>query len=566
MDRLSYIGQSQPLVKYQKIDDIIDAVKKFHGHHCKEYDIICNDFWCDSVPDTCDILFCFCKKNVTYDIEPDENQTVKSPGAILYHGKGDCKHYASFIAGVLDALCRRGHRINWCYRFAGYYPNNRSLHHVFVIVRYAGREIWIDPVLKTFDNKKKYYYYCDVKPDSMLSYVCGVDDGIGRHKRNIVDEFGDSAFNPLHPGVVTPGATKKLMSIFHHGHKHSSLNVLPSFAPVPMKVDGVSGKHKKSPHPKKGFHIKLPKIKVGNVILKVANAPSRNAFLLLLKIDTFSMAKAIWTKAYYPATHGGNPDKWNKLVKMWKKAGGDEQHLLASLKEGVRWYNHLHKTSQQVKMAGIPYDEDYDEGVGVVQFAVPAAIAAATPILVAIKDLLKQMGVNTSAKPGSGGVDDQIGDAVKKTHKKVKDAAGDQGAVTADGAGVDSQGAAAGTDANGTDHLAINDVNSDNEPDIATQTKNAITNPTGGGDSGSADSNSSDPGSADSDSSDPGGGNTQVAVIPPTKENFLHKIEDEVKGVWENHKTLIIIGGAAVVALPIIMRAVSNHKPKRRRK
>jgi hypothetical protein len=79
-------------------------------------------------------------------MEPEQRQTTKSPAAMMAQGFGDCKHYALFCAGVLDALNRRGKKIDWCYRFASYSFFAPEPEHVFIVVKDQGKEIWIDPV------------------------------------------------------------------------------------------------------------------------------------------------------------------------------------------------------------------------------------------------------------------------------------------------------------------------------------------------------------------------------------------------------------------------------------
>ena len=108
------------------------------------------------------------KNNVKYKIEPDTRQSVKSPSAILStgiykNGYNDCKHYSSMIAGILDALTRRGIKINWCYRFSNYKLFNTVPHHVFCVVNCFGNEICIDPDLNRFNEKKQYINKIDKK-------------------------------------------------------------------------------------------------------------------------------------------------------------------------------------------------------------------------------------------------------------------------------------------------------------------------------------------------------------------------------------------------------------------
>lgn len=152
----------------QNTDDIITVLLKAHNLYKNEYDKICGYFWRGNIENTCRFIWYFLKQNVKYKVEPDTRQSVKSPSAILStgiykNGYNDCKHYSQMIAGILGALCRKGIKINWCYRFANYKLFTTVPHHVFVIVKTKDGEIWIDPVLNSYNNKKPYINKIDKK-------------------------------------------------------------------------------------------------------------------------------------------------------------------------------------------------------------------------------------------------------------------------------------------------------------------------------------------------------------------------------------------------------------------
>jgi len=161
---------------YQDSADIIKEIIKAHQKYSNEYDKISSYFWKGSVKLTCKYIFDYLKKNVDYDIEPDTKQTIKSPSAIIAQGYGDCKHYSLFAAGVLDSLRRSGKPINWSYRFANYKLFSRTPHHVFVVADPKTKhEIWCDPVLEFFDNKKAYVNATDKNYKQMALYrISGV--------------------------------------------------------------------------------------------------------------------------------------------------------------------------------------------------------------------------------------------------------------------------------------------------------------------------------------------------------------------------------------------------------
>ena len=193
-----YSNKSYKLVENQNTTDIIKQIIETHNLYKTDYDKIAGYFWKGTTKETCKYLFNFLKNNVKYSIEPDSRQSVKSPAAILATGKfqngyNDCKHYSLFQAGVYDALCRMGKKIDWCYRFANYKLFSTSPHHVFVVVKINGIEYWCDPVLSTWNNRKPYINKIDKKMSLYSISGIGCDDcenssygmsEIGRVKRS----------------------------------------------------------------------------------------------------------------------------------------------------------------------------------------------------------------------------------------------------------------------------------------------------------------------------------------------------------------------------------------------
>lgn len=172
----------------QGIGDIIRGMLLTHGKYKVDYDKIYNRFDTGNVLTTCKKIYDYLEHNTHYVIESDERQTLRSPAAILKLGGNpniglDCKSFALFSAGILDAINRNTNsRINWCYRFASYRADDKLPHHVFVVVNPStNNEIWIDNVIKPFNYKKPYKYKID--KNMSLIQVSGIGDSIGRKNR-----------------------------------------------------------------------------------------------------------------------------------------------------------------------------------------------------------------------------------------------------------------------------------------------------------------------------------------------------------------------------------------------
>ena len=185
---LQYNGEKKIIVADQNVEDIMREMIKTHELHKNDYNKIYHFFIRSTPEKTCKAIFDFLKKNVKYVIESSKNQKLKSPGGIVYTGNttgSDCKNYSLFTNGIIDAINRSGKmKIPFCYRFASYKIYEKNPQHVFSVA-YPGtkKEIWIDPVLPGFDQRKMYEYKIDKKPMALYQ-VSGIDDAIGRRSRS----------------------------------------------------------------------------------------------------------------------------------------------------------------------------------------------------------------------------------------------------------------------------------------------------------------------------------------------------------------------------------------------
>lgn len=313
--------------KNQSVNDIIKALNVAHNQYKADYDKIAREFLGHSTKQTAYNIWSFLKKNVPYKAEPDTMQTIKSPGAIIKTGMegkkslyyNDCKNYSLFAGGILSALNRQGYKIPYVYRFASYNMFDQEPGHVFVVINPGEKEIWIDAVLKEFDYKKKYITAKDKNFDMMYS-ISGVDN-------------------------VLTGNRKA---------KRQEKRAVRKTKRAQRRAEG------------KGFGQKIVKTikKAGKAVLKVAAAPVRNSFLLLVKLNFRSLATNLKkADAKAPA----------RLREFWEGAGGRYQNLLTAINQGSK--------KKRLGALGEP---------------VTAATAATTaaPLLIKIASLLKKIGIN----------------------------------------------------------------------------------------------------------------------------------------------------------------------------
>jgi len=216
----------------QTVTDIIDGILETHNQYFSEYDKISDFFVGDSEIETARNIFNFLKSNVPYYIESNNNQTLRSPSAIVAL-PGDCKSYALFANGVLDSLNRKGiFQIPLSFRFAGYKNNSREPQHVFAVM-YPGtkKEIWIDPVLSKFNEKREPTFYKDKKIKMALIALSGVGYS-SSDKRLEMEAYRDKLVNArdrlLQAGVIVPGSSKELQYKVAINKVTTALQDLPS--------------------------------------------------------------------------------------------------------------------------------------------------------------------------------------------------------------------------------------------------------------------------------------------------------------------------------------------------
>jgi hypothetical protein len=185
-----YQNKRHVLIHNQSVGDIITGILQTHSKYTADYDKIAPSFAGRDAVQIARNVYDYLKKHTFYVIESDTRQTLRSPSAILALGQNprvglDCKSYSLFIAGVLAAWQRRGMNINWCYRFASYKIADKLPHHVFVVINpNTNHEIWVDPVLPVFNDKKQYHYKIDRKPMALYTV-----SGIGATKRTASEKL-----------------------------------------------------------------------------------------------------------------------------------------------------------------------------------------------------------------------------------------------------------------------------------------------------------------------------------------------------------------------------------------
>lgn len=388
-----YVG-SLKIVKYdQGTNDIIKELLKSHEEQASEYDKIYPYFIGKNVKQTAQNIFDFLKRNVKYNIEPGSKQTLKSPSSIIAQGYGDCKQYAQFIGGILGAMQRNRNGADWVYRFASYNPDNQ-IQHVFVVVKDdKGNNIWIDPVLNTLNERKKYTFKIDKKPkENMALYkISGMDNQVGKFSwkqafslKNIVNTVKKVAVpvaSLVLPGVLNKVGGKILEKIDGSGKIANIIDKVKDNAPQLTKV--VEAVNKVA--------------SVENIVVNVDKTVARNAFLTLVSSNKSGLA----TKLGASMSQIGPA-----LQSYWIDLGGDYNTLQSTILSGSR-----------NAISGVDKNF-YSKRIGAT-ISAESIYATALPVIEVLKPILEAVGVdvNSLVKTGTDEAVTQVANNIITTNQ-----------------------------------------------------------------------------------------------------------------------------------------------------
>lgn len=273
----------------------------------------------------------YTKDNLVFVKEPPENQNVKTASRVIDDVKNDCKGFSTFICASLLA-CNIPAKL----RLAGYNKYDNTPTHVYVVATINNKEVIVDGTLNRFNDEAPFTSAYDVKPiltknknKMALNYLSGIDQLNGKDDRK-----------------KRRDARKD-------------------------KRDDKKEARKESRGEKRG--------RLKEKIAKIAIAPARGAFLLMVKANMLKMANKF--------VKGASKDS-DKLKKFWAKFGGNWEDLQKAIAKGSGqtisgyWDKLLSKS-----------DKNWDKQMIGEPMTLTAALAVATPLLIAAATLFKELGV-----------------------------------------------------------------------------------------------------------------------------------------------------------------------------
>lgn len=317
-------------------------------------------------------LFDFVCRNVKYQLDKEGKEDVYRPSTTIVNGKGDCKKMTVIIASVLKAVGIEPYIKHVFY-------NGENYTHVYVIVPYPNLKNYIvlDPVNDCKFNEEVSYLEANIfdlkgnRMDLYTGYKKPTNPGFMDHLYMGAKSIEDDMNFITGCSCSTMGANQSVATfnqIFEE-----------SISGDPIQT---GKKHRSKEERKKKRQELLHKIT--NVVKKVGVAPTRGAFLVLVRMNVLKLASQL--------AAGWNKDP-KAIEDLWTGLGGNVDELKKTIVAG---------SGQNVSGMG--------QGVA-------AVIATATPIILAVLAKLKKLGV---VKEGDK-VDDLVNEAVDTASDNVSD-------------------------------------------------------------------------------------------------------------------------------------------------
>lgn len=384
LNALPYRNQVVLISRKQTIKDIAKEVLAAHEYYSQDYDRIAQFFNNRDLLKTFKELYFFCKTNVPYNEEKESKQTTKSPAWIIREAIGDCKHYASFIGGVLGSLQRSGRVFNWWFAFASYEQSEKLPGHVFVVAEWNNERYWIDPVLSSFDNRLQpsHLYLIKPKPKNMALYRMGaVNDSL---------PVASTAIENIEGELSMPNELKRAIELLLQYKIVNAQGQMNDARLIALSKTLPDVTVRELAAARLALHSAAT---IGGLfddvafaVKQVALALPRNAFLGLVAINAFGLAtklkNAVWQKDKPMENEFFTPFQ-DTLYKRWHSLGGLWGNLRDTIKKG----------SEKRAILGATMGEPVS--IATITAAAAAIIAAIMPLVNAFLNKARQDQVPT---------------------------------------------------------------------------------------------------------------------------------------------------------------------------
>lgn len=143
---------------FQNAGEIIRELKRAEKESRPTSEILAKYFCEPDKYKTAAKVWYFLRNEIFYQAEPKNDQTAKTLKRFLADATGDCKHFATFTVGVLNAC-----GIPCWFTFVGQYKHLKKPNHAYATALIDGKFVTIDACRKYFNSAPDYYYKWDIK-------------------------------------------------------------------------------------------------------------------------------------------------------------------------------------------------------------------------------------------------------------------------------------------------------------------------------------------------------------------------------------------------------------------
>lgn len=144
---------------FQNAKEIVRELKRAEANSRGTSKQLAKIFGDDDKVMTAAKVWYFLRNEIYYRAEPKTDQTAKEIPRFISDGTGDCKHFATFAVGVLNAC-----GIPAWFTFVGQDPDVKKPNHAYCCCLIGNRVYVIDPCRKRFNSECKYYFKWDISP------------------------------------------------------------------------------------------------------------------------------------------------------------------------------------------------------------------------------------------------------------------------------------------------------------------------------------------------------------------------------------------------------------------
>lgn len=169
-------GEEIVLKEYGYTKDIVKSVLEVYNRFYSQCSPFASYFVGTDIKDTCNNIIDFVLANITYKLDPEGEQWIKTPYRFLADQNGDCKSYSLFVCSVLTCL-----GIKNAFRFASYAKDGVFTHVYSIAYDERGNELILDCVAVQQGKADKfqeirYTKMKNIQNATKISMLSGVGD------------------------------------------------------------------------------------------------------------------------------------------------------------------------------------------------------------------------------------------------------------------------------------------------------------------------------------------------------------------------------------------------------